>query len=158
MRLVHSLVFCCLAMSLSAQPPTPPSPPPESHQFDFWIGEWEVTNPAGKAAGVNRIEAMANGRGLLENWTGAGGYTGKSLNAWNAKLGRWQQFWVGSDGTVLELRGGLDAKGNMVLADASNRITWTPNADGTVRQLWESTRDGGKTWTVSFDGQYRKKK
>ena len=36
------------------------------------------------------------------------------------------------------------------------RIAWTPNADGTVRQLWESSKDDGKTWTVSFDGLYRK--
>jgi hypothetical protein len=155
-------VLCLLlAMSLSAQtppPPAPPPPPPETKQFDFWLGEWEVTNPAGKIAGANRIEAMANGRGLLENWTGAGGYSGKSLNAWNAAKKRWQQFWVGSDGTVLELSGGLDAQGRMALADAANRITWTPNADGTVRQFWETTKDGGKTWTVAFDGLYRRKK
>jgi hypothetical protein len=145
-------------LRLSAQPPPPPPAPPESHQFDFWIGEWEVTGPAGKTAGSNRIESMANGRGLLENWTGAGGYTGKSLNTYNSAKKQWQQFWVGSDGTVLELIGGLDAKGNMVLSDASNRITWTPNADGSVRQFWETTKDRGQTWTVAFNGLYRKKK
>src|SRR5262249_39373587 len=93
-------LFLFLAMSLSAQTPTPPAPPPEAKQFDFWIGDWEVTNPAGKIAGTSRIESMAGGRGLLENWTGASGYTGKSLNAWNGKLKQWQQFWVGSDGGV----------------------------------------------------------
>jgi len=25
---------------------------PEHHQFDFWIGEWDVTLPNGKAAGT----------------------------------------------------------------------------------------------------------
>jgi hypothetical protein len=25
-----------------------------------------------------------------------------------------------------------------------------------VRQLWESSKDDGKTWAVSFDGLYRK--
>jgi hypothetical protein len=156
---MRPILFLLLAMSLSAQtpPPSPPPPPPESHQFDFWIGDWEVTNPAGKIAGVNKIEPMANGRGLLESWTGASGYSGKSLNAYNAKTKQWHQFWVGSDGGVLELKGGLDPKGNMVLAEASNRITWTPNADGSVRQLWETTKDGGKTWVVAFDGLYRKK-
>ena len=34
------------------------------------------------------------------------------------------------------------------------RITWTPNADATVRQLWETSEDGGKTWSVAFDGRY----
>ena len=37
------------------------------------------------------------------------------------------------------------------------RITWTPNADGTVRQHWEQSTDGGKTWTTAFDGLYRRK-
>jgi len=36
------------------------------------------------------------------------------------------------------------------------RITWTPNHDGNVRQLWESSDDDGKTWTTAFDGIYHK--
>jgi len=35
-----------------------------------------------------------------------------------------------------------------------SRITWTPNADGRVRQFWEASRDEGKTWMVVFDGTY----
>ncbi|HVU23985.1 MAG TPA: hypothetical protein VHE13_07655 [Opitutus sp.] len=148
-------------VSFSA-PPAPPPPPAESHQFDFWVGEWTVTNPMGKHAGDSRIERIASGFGLLENWTGAGGYSGKSLNAWNAEKKVWQQFWVGSDGGVLELAGGLDAQGRMVLSGehattngtAKERITWTPNADGSVEQLWEQSTDGGQTWRVIFDGRY----
>jgi hypothetical protein len=56
-------------------------------------------------------------------------------------------------------------KGNMVLqgerpaADgrgvATHRITWTPQADGSVHQLWEVSKDG-QSWTVLFDGLYEK--
>ncbi|HWA85082.1 MAG TPA: hypothetical protein VG710_02570 [Opitutus sp.] len=144
--------------------PTPVAPA-EAHQFDFWIGEWTVTNPAGKHTGDSKIERIANGFGILENWTGAGGYSGKSLNAWNAEKKQWQQFWVGSDGGVLELSGGLDAQGRMVLSGAhatvggvvTERITWTPNADGSVEQLWEQSSDGGKSWRAVFDGHYAEK-
>jgi hypothetical protein len=38
-----------------------------------------------------------------------------------------------------------------------NRITWTPLDGGKVRQRWDSTLDGGKTWTVQFDGIYAKR-
>jgi hypothetical protein len=38
------------------------------------------------------------------------------------------------------------------------RITWAPQADGSVRQLWESSKDGGRTWSTAFDGKYVKKK
>jgi hypothetical protein len=165
MRIPARLLGLLLLLILNAAAQTPPPAlPPESRQFDFWLGDWEVTNPAGKPAGTSRIESVAAGGGLLENWTGATGYTGRSLNAWNAARKQWQQYWVGSDGGVLELSGGL-VDGRMVLAAThevggrprTERITWTPNADGTVRQHWEQSTDGGKTWTTAFDGLYRKK-
>ncbi|MET0814202.1 MAG: hypothetical protein ABWX88_03320, partial [Pseudoxanthomonas sp.] len=67
----------------------------------------------------------------------------------------------------LHLAGGL-REGHMVLQgvqDKANaqsglrqheRITWTPNDDGSVRQHWETSTDGGKTWATSFDGLYRR--
>lgn len=152
-----------MTLNSPAQTP-PPVLPSEARQFDFWIGEWDVTNPAGKLAGTNKIESIAAGAGLLENWTGATGFTGRSLNAWNAARKQWQQYWVGSDGGVLELVGGI-VEGRMVLSAEREvrgqrrleRITWTPHADGTVRQHWEQSTDGGKTWTTAFDGLYRKR-
>ena len=165
--LFSSLVLV-LAVAVRAQSTLPPPLPPESRQFDFWLGEWEVTAPDGKPQGTNRIEAIAGGAGLLENWTGnplADGGTGKSLNAFNQSRHVWQQFWVGSGGGILELTGQL-VKGEMVLEGShlvagrslSERITWTPNADGTVRQHWEQSTDQGGTWSTVFDGLYRKKK
>ena len=38
-----------------------------------------------------------------------------------------------------------------------HRITWTPLADGKVRQLWETSPDG-KTWSEAFDGLYTRTK
>lgn len=164
MKILAVILGSLLALNLSAQTPPPPTLPPEARKFDFWLGEWTVTNPAGKIAGNSRIESVAGGAALLENWSGAGGYSGRSLNAWNAAKKQWQQYWVGSDGNVLELTGGL-VEGRMVLSAEhevrgqrqTERITWTPNADGTVRQHWEKSVDGGKTWTTAFDGLYRKK-
>lgn len=163
MQPLHSvLIALLLSVNLSAQ--TPPPLPPEARQFDFWIGEWEVTNPAGGLTGVNKIELVAGGAGLLEQWSGASGYSGRSLNAWNAAKKQWQQYWIGSDGGVLELSGGL-VDGRMVLSGEHEargtrrveKITWTPNPDGTVRQHWERSVDAGKTWTTAFDGLYRRK-
>ena len=36
-----------------------------------------------------------------------------------------------------------------------NRITWTHNEDGTVRQFWELLRNGSAV-SVVFDGLYEK--
>ncbi len=173
-----SLLRMTLAMGLASMaaahglaqstPPAPPPLPAESSQFDFWIGDWNVFDPQGNMVGENLIQKLARGSGLLENWTGlpqpAGG-SGKSLNAYNSNRKCWQQFWVGSGGGVIQLNGGLVGdrmvlSGETTLAGGkagTNRITWTPNADGTVRQLWEQSADGGKTWQVAFDGLYKRK-
>ncbi len=34
------------------------------------------------------------------------------------------------------------------------RLGFTLLAGGHVRQLWEQSTDGGKSWTVAFDGLY----
>ncbi|MCZ6779898.1 MAG: hypothetical protein O7F16_13170 [Acidobacteria bacterium] len=34
------------------------------------------------------------------------------------------------------------------------RITWADNSDGSVRQHWEISKDGGKSWETAFDGRY----
>ena len=137
----------------------------EHRQFDFWIGEWEVTNPAGKPAGRNRIEAILGGCALRESWTGAGGGSGTSYSAWDRQRRRWHQTWVDDGGLVLRLEGGL-VDGKMVLrgetldtsgAPVSNRISWERTGPGAVRQLWEASTDGGKTWRAVFDGSYRKR-
>jgi hypothetical protein len=105
---------------------------------------------------------------MTESWTGAGGFSGSSLNAWDADRKKWHQTWMDSGGGVLQLEGGW-ADGKMVLTGESitegkpgettiNRISWTPLPDGRVRQLWEASADKGKTWTVAFDGYYTKAK
>jgi hypothetical protein len=38
-----------------------------------------------------------------------------------------------------------------------DRITWYNNNDGTVRQVWEKSKDDGDSWNAVFDGLYRKK-
>ena len=139
--------------------------------FDFWIGAWDVTQN-GQPAGENRIEAIDGGCALLERWTSAlGNFTGHSLNSFSRIDGQWHQTWVDSGGTLLRLAGGREAgpggtpgEGPMVLRgeapDAGgvlrpNRISWTPNPDGSVRQHWEA--HDGKTWNTVFDGTYRQR-
>jgi hypothetical protein len=164
-----ALLLCGVASSPVAQESGAAPPPactvPEHRQFDFWIGDWEVTNPAGKPAGRNRIEPILGGCALRETWTGAGGSNGTSYNAWDRQRRRWHQTWVDNGGLVLRLEGGF-ADGKMVLSgetlDSSgtavlNRITWQETGPGAVRQLWEVSGDGGKSWRAVFDGRYRKR-
>ena len=137
---------------------------PEYRQFDFWVGTWDVRTPQGGFAGTNTITREHAGCVIVEHWTGAKGMTGTSLNFYIPATRRWQQTWVDSSGTVTELTGELRS-GAMVLSGRAkgasdnvvSRITWTPAPDGSVRQLWEQSKDDGKSWVTAFDGRYRKK-
>lgn len=169
MRLLTTLLLIASLPVMAQTPPASPPPPAactaaEHRQFDFWLGEWIVTRPdTGAELGRSTISAGAGGCLLHENWRGASGYTGQSLNAWDAAAGTWSQHWIGSDGGALRLVGGL-RDGAMVLegeapaADGRTqrqRITWTPAADGSVTQHWQTSVDDGATWTTSFLGLYR---
>jgi hypothetical protein len=143
-------------------PPTRGCTAAEHRQFDFWVGEWRVLNPAGRPAGTSRITAILDGCALLEEWTGAGGNTGKSLNFYDRAARAWTQTWIDNGGQPLRIKGGL-RDGRMVMeaehSDSTGRvtverITWTPIARDTVRQHWERSTDGRKTWVGSFDGRY----
>jgi hypothetical protein len=133
----------------------------EFRQFDFWLGEWNVRTPDGKLAGVNRISSEYGGCVLHERYTTGRGYSGESLNIYDASRKVWHQTWVDSSGTLLLLEGALSGR-SMVLQGQTtgadgltvrHRITWTPNADGSVRQHWESTDAKGR-WATAFDGSY----
>jgi len=151
----------------TATPPPAPAPPncdgEKHHQFDFWIGEWAVY--AGEnLVGHNNVTTMYDGCVLHEHWTSAAGNKGESFNTYDRGYDKWHQTWVNAGGGLLELDGGM-VDGNMVLSgkrptqdktgEATHKITYTPNEDGSVRQHWEVTRDG-ENWTTLFDGLYKK--
>lgn len=141
--------------------------PAEHRQFDFWIGTWDVYGADGGIVGHSWIEPVSDGCGLSERWEGMRGSRGVSYNGWDPGSRQWRQFWVGNtSGDVLYLQGGI-VGGSMVLqgvrpsaasgAPQLQRISWTPNADGTVRQHWQTSDDDGANWTTVFDGLYRRK-
>jgi len=142
-----------------------------SHQLDFWIGEWSVSpwaqtggNPA--SAGVNRVTAMLDRCGILEEWAGTAGDYGKSINFYDLNRAKWRQIWIADNGGSLDYEGSFtdgamrfegwtkNASGTRVL----QKLTFFPIAPDTVRQLFESSTDDGKTWTPGFDAKYIRKK
>lgn len=151
---------CALIYDVSSAAMPEPCNTPQHHAFDFWLGDWIVKTPDGKLAGSNHI-THEYGCVVHEHYTTGHGYSGASLNIYDATRKVWHQTWVDSDGTLLVLEGGIrDGKmilqgqlANLNAKPAKQRITWMPKGDGTVRQLWEAMNDKGK-WTVVFDGIY----
>jgi hypothetical protein len=129
--------------------------------FDFWLGTWEVHSREGVFLGRNRVEAILAGTVIQEHWEGATGGRGTSLNAFVPEKEVWRQTWVDDQGNFLDLEGGLTGT-RMILCGISSstagplseRIAWTPLADGRVLQLWEQSLDAGATWKMAFEGFY----
>lgn len=154
---------CATLGVLHAQQPASTCAAQEYRQFDFWVGEWEV-HAGGRLAGANSITREHGGCVLVERWVGVRGMTGTSLNVYLPSKNQWHQTWADSTGRLLQLYGefqdgamrltGSGLNGGLTL----DRTTWTPNPDGTVRQLWEQSTDGGRTWSVVFDGLYRRRR
>ncbi len=143
---------------------------PESHQWDFWVGQWEVhPNGADKIIAHSLIEKRYSGCAIRENWmpvgkelTGGGG----SLSLYDQRQKQWRQTWVDSSGARVDLDGGLD-KGVMTITgnwpnyiapgqDALVRMHYQKQPNGEVRQWAEASPDGGKTWKPAFDFLYRR--
>jgi len=160
MKRILTMAMLLMAIFVGAQNQSPCSSP-KAHEFDFWIGNWTVyQNGTEKIVGHNNIVAVADGCGIQENWKDVtGSNVGTSLNKYAFRKGKWQQFWIDNSGLTLELEGDY-ADNKMVMMgqspNSTDRITWFKNADGTVRQLWEQSKDKGTTWTVAFDGLYKK--
>ncbi len=135
------------------------------HEFDFWIGNWSVSLADGTLAGQNAITANQGGCVLIENWKGAQGSTGQSMNYYDAFSDSWRQLWI-SPGVQIDYRGGLK-DGSMHLVGRIHylqngdefpfRGTWTLQPDGRVRQFFEESREEGK-WNTWFEGFYSRVK
>lgn len=137
----------------------------EARQFDFWLGDWEVFMPNGQKAGTNSVQLFSNGCGLLENWTSAVGNDGKSINFYDPGTAKWYQSWIGSGGGALRYEGtfkdgAMRFEGETVAGGKKTlqKLTFFKLDENTVRQLFEASTDEGKTWTVTFDGKYVRKR
>jgi hypothetical protein len=141
--------------------------------FDFWIGEWDVYNPAKALVGHSLIQKISGGCAILENYNSMGrAYDGKSINYYEGDIGKWEQVWVGAGGT------GGAAKDiqhfvNGEYKDGAMRFTFETMINGQkatgnfifynlgpdkVRQYQETSSDGGKTYQVGYDLTYIRKK
>ena len=134
-------------------------------EFDFWIGEWNVTSQ-GKKVAESSIQRIIEGCVIYENYSQGNNYTGKSFNFYDSTLKQWRQTWVDSGGNVSEFAGQLKDgamhyAGETHLRDGSRvlrRMVVSSLGPDRVRQYSERSTDGGQTWTEAYDFIYERKK
>ena len=155
-----ALLFAVLTAFLGGGEPAGQAPCSGSFaQFDFWLGNWNVTNQAGtQTLGQNTVTRIAGDCGIREHWR-SGTFTGVSINMYDPVRDEWTQVWMDQSPLTLHLVGGWNGTAMVLQGPRAgggfNRITWTPLSDGRVRQHWEESATGAN-WTTVFDGYYRR--
>jgi hypothetical protein len=172
--LAAALVFasCAHAQTQSAAPPPPPPncSAAEHHALDFWIGEWDAFRADNnRLSGRSSITSSDDGCVINEHWTSLGApfaYSGRSLNTFNTSGGHWEEYWADSTGSRVYFVGGVIAARAVQMSTPApsptgangamqwQRVTFTPNADGSVTQQGDTSPDG-QVWTLSYRLTYR---
>ncbi|HVZ47962.1 MAG TPA: tetratricopeptide repeat protein [Gemmatimonadaceae bacterium] len=140
-------------------------------EFDFWVGDWDV-NPTGgpplPTPARNTVTLEDNGCVVAEHWKAPSGSEGQSFNIFDRSYGVWRQTWVDNIGGQHDYRGSLQG-GNMVFTGDTpapngargripTRLTFFHISQDSVRQFSETSPDSGKTWQVSYDLMYVRRK
>jgi hypothetical protein len=172
MKAIVLLIALSISVSGYAQSALPCLDDPKAREFDFWIGEWDafVTGTT-NLAGHSRIDRASGGCMILENWTSVGSqqFEGKSMNFVDPVTKKWKQIWVGSgqspnateflngeyrDGAMRFEFESLDKNAKKILV----HFHFYNQGPDKVRQLHQTSADDGKTWTVTYDFTYIRKK
>ena len=162
------LAVCGSAFAQTA--PTHGCDSPESRQFDFWVGDWELSYKGADGTVLesrNKITKILDGCVLLEQFAGAPGtkLNGHSVSTFDRNAKRWKQTWVDNTASYLDFTGGL-ADGKMVLMrDAERqgkkfmqRMVWQDIRADAFKWLWQRSDDGGATWSTQWEIDYRRAK
>lgn len=136
---------------------------PVYHQFDFWVGNWRVTDAHGKLLGHDLVRKRLGGCVIEETYRDANDPSvGIGFTGYDSGRHMWHQDFMDDGGFVLVLDGSLQG-GRMVLLATDyprgkarlNRGVWSKRGNA-VEELWSTSTDGGRTWRVKFDGWFRR--
>jgi hypothetical protein len=170
-RFLSLLTFAAIAIGqCNAQQPQTGCSSPQTSQFDFWTGEWELTwppQPGGQPGrGTNTIRKVLDGCVIEEHFKDTTSpFRGMSVSTWNAQAKHWKQTWVDNNGSYLDFTGEF-ANGQMILSREAvdkdgnqfhQRMVWKDIKPDSFDWSWERSEDGGKTWKVVWPIHYQRK-
>ena len=162
------MVICFSIMAQNNNQPACASP--EFTQFDFWIGDWNLTYNDTLHA-TNHIEKIMGGCTVQENFHDPNtNFNGKSWSVYNKNYNQWQQTWVDDQGGYIALTGGIQGD-SMVLTTAEktvpanisptgkmiNRMIYHNITNDSFDWEWESSTNDGSTWKNNWHIHYTRK-
>lgn len=144
----------------------------DSKLFDFWIGNWDVswTEDNGKKGyGTNTVTKTLDGKVINEDFQilegQSKGFKGHSISTFLNRKKNWKQTWMDSNGGYYDFIGGIK-NGNPIFKTKViefkgkqfvQRMTFKDIKKNSFIWDWESSTDGGKTWTLQWQINYKRK-
>jgi hypothetical protein len=167
LALAAGVFSAAAAGALAAPGPSPPAcSAPEYRRLDFWAGDWDAFEEGEKTGKPNarcRVDVILGGCVLRETYEQNDGLVGQSFTIYDAARRVWHQSWVTNRGLLLTIEGtfrgdALTLEGALRSAGAPEKTirgVWRPEPGG-VREVAETSTDGGKTWQPLFDIHFRR--
>lgn len=165
------ILLLWLTASVAAQQPADSTPPPcssaEAAQFDFWIGEWDLTW-ADSGRGHNSITKPLGNCVIQEQFRdlAPNSLVGHSVSVYDPQAKLWRQTWVDNTGAYMTFTGGWE-NDRMILSrsvtrkDGSEILQRMVFRDITRESFvwdWQSSTDSGKTWAMQWQINYSRSK
>lgn len=159
------LLVCVSQAGPAGQPPESGTcNAPEHHQWDFWIGDWDVFDAGNANTIVARVhvDRILDGCVLREDYQDTNGHKGQSFSIYDAGSKAWHQSWVTNRGQLLLLNGGL-RDGTMAMAAVETTPEGTQKqirgmwklVEGGVRETAVTSTNEGRNWTPWFDLMFK---
>lgn len=154
--------------------PSTPCSSPEARQFDFWLGEWDLSWPAEQTSGqagevghgTNTITRLFGDCVIEENFAFADqSFLGRSVSVYDAQAGMWRQTWVDNQGGYLMFVGNYDGE-TMELRTPTveqdgewlvQRMVFSNIERDSLNWDWQGSRDGGETWNDLWNVTYQRR-
>lgn len=180
---IHLSLVGILALGVSAiaaRPPltgrrntstiaTPCAADSSYQRLSFWVGTWEVFDSTGARYATQRVNTVLDACAIVAEWNGSRGDKGISLSAFDPKTREWKQVYTSNQVPALSsvsIRksdssyAGPGMRFVPLVDPASDtvmrtRVTILPLDGHRAMQLFEDSRDGGKTWHLAFKAEHR---
>ena len=145
-----------------------PCDPPAFHALDFFVGDWDVYDTAGKLYAHQSVKKDIDGCVLVGHWIGPVGDHGLTVLAFDPTIRRWKGIYSANHvpslipfitRTQVAAYAGKGVRLSREVDPAKphdrDQLTIEPIAQGRVRYHYEVSSDDGRTWKTIFDAQHR---
>jgi hypothetical protein len=136
---------------------------PISRELDYWLGTWTVSYPGGPKGSTSKVELQLDSCLFVEHWGDSNGHQGENVFAYGKDDETWHGLFADNrgrlhvfvEGTVAAgmaefLGPGRGEDGGTVLS----RIRVIRIDANSLKQTWEKSVDGGRTWKTEFGLDY----